>query len=207
MKPIPSSVENFAFGNLKFQALLPDASWLQQQFDNGNAPGMYWAQVWPAAKALCEIIAGTPSLAANKNVLEIAAGLGLPSLLSAKFAASVMATDYIPAAVELMEQSARLNQYSNLRCRVLDWNNCLPDPGIDLLLLSDINYDPSSFEVLYNLLNGFIANGTAVLLSTPQRLMAKDFMQRLLHWQKEIHEVSIQHNSHTVYVSVWLLKK
>lgn len=207
MTPIPSSVENFAFGNATFQALLPDASWLQQQFNNGNAQSIYWAQVWPAAKALCEIIAGQPSLVADKKVLEIAAGLGLPSLLSALFAESVMATDYIPEAVELMEQSAQHNHYSNLRCRVLDWNNYIPDPSIDLLLVSDINYDPASFEILYQLLKGFIQNGTAVLLSTPQRLMAKDFMQRLLHWQKEIHEVSIQHNSHTVYVSVWLLKK
>ena len=73
----------------------------------------------------------------------LAAGLGLPSLLAARYAYEVHASDHIPEAVELMKRSADLNGILNMKCSLLDWN-CLPENiRTDILLLSDINYDPS----------------------------------------------------------------
>ena len=80
-----------------------------------TTPTPYWAQVWPSAYALCEFIATQPEWLQNKKVLELAAGLGLPSLLAAQVATEVVCSDHVPAAVELMQQSIEKNQLTNIK--------------------------------------------------------------------------------------------
>ena len=67
-----------------------------------------------------------------------------------------------------------------MRCRFLDWNYLPPSLRADTLLISDVNYDPIAFETLYAVLKKFLANKAVIILSTPQRLMAKPFIERLL---------------------------
>ena len=205
---IPSSIQNFHFSNTTVQAYVPAQHWIEKQTKkNADAPTPYWAQVWPAAIALCQMIASEPVLVKDKAVLELAAGLGLPSLLAAQFAKEVTASDYMPEAVALMKQSAHHNKLTNMQCRVIDWNRLDKKLCPDVLLLSDINYSPASFETLYKAISNFIQQGTTVLLSTPQRLMAKPFMERLQPWQRKAYNTEVKHNSKTVFASVWLLRK
>ncbi len=205
---IPATIQTFHFANTTVQAYIPFQEWLSNQFENNESTSTpYWSQVWPAAKALCEVIAANPQLVKNKTVLEIAAGLGLPSLLAAQFAKEIVATDYIDDAVEMMKQSAIHNQLRNMQCRLLNWNNPPKNITADVLLLSDINYEPQSFDAVYKLLATFIELNSTILLSTPQRLSAKSFMERLQPWCKQIFEFDITHNSHTVFTSVWLLQQ
>jgi predicted nicotinamide N-methyase len=203
---IPASIETFQFADKQVQAYIPSLEWIQKQFDKDDknaAP--YWAQVWPAAKALCEVIANKPVLVKNKLVLEIAAGLGLPSLLSAQFAKQVIATDYIEDAVEIMKRSADYNKLNNLQCSVMDWNK--PDRKLkpEVLLLSDVNYEPGSFDTLYKVLSNFIEEGAVILLSTPQRLVAKSFMDRLQPWCRKTYNIDVKHKDEIVFTTVWLL--
>ena len=206
---IPAEIQSFRFANTTVQAYIPSHKWIQRQFDKEeqNSPVPYWAQVWPAAKALCEIIAMQPALVENKKVMELAAGLGLPSLLAAQFAKEVSAGDYIPTAVEIMNRSVKYNKIKNMHCAVLDWNKLDKKLNPDVLLLSDINYDPKSFTVLYKVLTDFIEKGTTVLLSTPQRLIAKTFMNRLQPWCREAYQIEIKHKEEIISTSVWLLQK
>ena len=51
-----------------------------------------------------------------------------------------------------------------------------------ILLVSDVNYNPDAFEALYKVFVHFLAAGTTIVLATPQRLMAKPFINRLLHF-------------------------
>ncbi len=205
---IPTSIKTFHFANTQVQAYTPSLEWMQKQFDkdeNNAAP--YWAQVWPAAKALCEVISNEPNWVKDKLVLEIAAGLGLPSLLAAQFATQVIATDYMEDAVEMLKRSAEYNKLSNLECRVMDWNK--PDKKIkpDVLLLSDVNYEPASFDTLHKVLVSFLEKGTTVLLSTPQRLVAKSFMDRLQPYSIKTYSIDVKHKDETVFTSVWILKQ
>jgi len=209
---IPASIESFRFSDELVEALVPDASLIQDDYEQsiaaGNNPAFpYWAQVWPAAKALCEMIAGYPNLVKDKVVLELAAGIGLPSLLAARFAKSVTASDYIPAAVELMQRSVQYSDIENMNAVVLDWNNLDDSVSADVLLLSDINYDPASFEVLYMVLQRFLEKGTTILLSTPQRIQGRAFMAMLEPWCRNKEEITIMYNGSNVYTSVWILKK
>lgn len=46
----------------------------------------YWSKCWPSAIALSNFIAKNQALIQDKQVLELATGLGLPSLVAARFA-------------------------------------------------------------------------------------------------------------------------
>lgn len=208
---IPNQVQVYSFSSQSIDVYVPAAMWAKGLYtkkmtDTGQTVLPYWAQIWPAAKALCEVLASEPALVKNKVVLEIAAGLGLPSLFAAKFAKQVIATDYIKDAVELMKHSASCNHLQNIQCQVMDWNK--PDKKIkpEVVLLSDVNYEPASFDALYALLAAYLRDGATILLSTPQRLIAKSFMGRLQPWCIKTYNIDIPHKNETVFTSVWVLK-
>src|SRR5689334_17781361 len=112
---LQTTLQSFRFADYEFTAFVPDASALQQSFTkqlqtDPSTPAPYWAQVWPSAYALCEFITEQPHWLRNKTVLELAAGLGLPSLLAAQLATEVTCSDYIPDAVEMMQRSIDENK-------------------------------------------------------------------------------------------------
>lgn len=204
---IPSTLQTFYFSRQKVQAFIPSVEWLHHQMNlPGNHPVPYWAQVWPAAKALCEVLAEEPHLLKNKTVLELAAGLGLPSLLAAQFAKEVTATDFIDDAVEMLQRSANYNGLQNFQCRVGNWRECDANLKPEVLLLSDINYDPKDFDDLYKMLIRFINQNTTIIISTPQRLMAKPFMERLTAWIARTYVKEVPHQGGGILISVWVLK-
>ena len=209
---LQTTLQTFHFGNYRFNAFVPEPLSLQQAFtkqlqtDPATA-APYWAQVWPSAYALCEFIATQPHWLQNKTVLELAAGLGLPSLLAAQVATQVTCSDYIPEAVELMQQSIQENKLENIDAMLIDWNHMPNDLSVDVLLLSDINYEPQAFETLFNVIISFLEKGTTILLSTPHRLMAKPFIDRLLPYSKQWEEKIIATATPAVTCSVYVLQQ
>ena len=65
----------------------------------------YWAELWPSGVALAEHV-GERDLA-GRRVLELGAGLGLPSLAAALRGADVLATDWADDAVALLARERR----------------------------------------------------------------------------------------------------
>jgi predicted nicotinamide N-methyase len=179
--------------------------WWRKEKDKGH-PFPYWSQVWPASIALARYLVQHPGFIAGKEVLEIAAGLGLPSMVAAPVAWKVTCTDYIPEAVEAARKSAEQNGFANMDFRVLDWRHLPPDLRYDVLLLSDVNYDPGQFEVLENMLTDFLYKKVTILLCTPQRLFAKDFVSGLLKWCIQSAETTVNHMGEEVTVTVLVLK-
>jgi predicted nicotinamide N-methyase len=208
-----SSARIFQFGDKQITVLVPDAGWMQQDYlerkhKDSSLVFPYWSQVWPAAMGLCNFLAAHTFYIENKKVTELAAGLGLPSLLAAAYASEVHGSDYIPEAVEMMQLSAQENGYSNMQFNVADWNHLPEDQYPDVLLLSDINYEPAAFDQLHYMLIQFLQAGTTILLSTPQRLMAKSFIGRLLPFcvEQEEYSISMDQYEEPVLVSVLVLK-
>jgi len=68
-------------------------------------PFPYWAKVWPSAIALVKVLQTHPSLIRDKKVLELGAGIGLPSLLMASEAKTIQVSDYDSEAVELLRNN------------------------------------------------------------------------------------------------------
>ena len=131
----------------------------------------------------------------------------MPSLVAAKNTLSVLCTDYAEAAIEIAGASARYHGHQNFTTSIVDWTKMTARPKADVLLLSDVNYEPSVFQALQQVINGYLNDGTTILLSTPQRLMAKEFINYLLPFVVETEQINVEQKTDDVAISVFVLKK
>lgn len=180
--PIKLKIKQYSFAGKYISLWVPDEEMLQQQFEKneGNVGVPFWARVWPSALGMCKFLEANTALIQGKRVVEWGAGLGLPSLLSAHFATEVLCTDCSTEAMELVCQSVALNKLRNVNCASFNWHSPEALPAFDVLLLSDINYNPADFEVLIQRLEACLQQGVQIIISTPQRIMAKPFVEKLL---------------------------
>jgi predicted nicotinamide N-methyase len=199
---LPSTIQEFVFKNTTVQLVVPNVDAVQQWYmqQTTEMPFPYWAKVWPASIALANFIAKNPILIQQKNVLEIAAGLGLPSLVVAEFANTICCSDYVQEPLYFVMQSIQVNQLKNISCEMLDWNQLPKNIVADVLLLSDINYEPASFESLLNMLQQFLQQSTTIILATPQRLMAKPFIEQLLPYCIQQENIVVQETGVSILV-------
>ena len=142
----------------------------------------YWARLWPAGLALARFLDKHCHLVADKQVLEIGAGLGLPGMVAAQWAAQTTLTDVYEAAVSLLAANTRANGLKRVSSSVFNWQHLQQAPSGDVVLLSDVNFNPADDETLLHLIEHYLGLGSSVLLSTPERLWAKPFVSQLLPW-------------------------
>ena len=100
----------------------------------------YWAELWPAARALAEALPDVAGL----RVVELGCGLGLPALVAAAKGATVTATDWSPDAIALLRENAARNGLA-LRAEVRDWREPWAD-RFDLALAGDVLYERRNVE-------------------------------------------------------------
>src|SRR5437764_5727180 len=132
----------------------------------------YWAELWPSGVALAEVVAGLD--VRGVRVLELGAGLGLPSLAAALGGAEVLATDWAEDAVALLRANAARNGIA-LRAEVARWDE--PDrfeAGWDLVLAADVLYEARNAEQLLALLPRLQAR--EIVVAEPGRPFAKEFL-------------------------------
>jgi predicted nicotinamide N-methyase len=139
----------------------------------------YWAELWASGVALARVV---PSLdVAGRRVLELGAGLGLPSLAAALLGADVLATDWADDAVALLRANARRNSI-RLRVRRVRWDE--PEPLLrgapwELVLCADVLYEQRNAAQLLELLPRL---GGEIVLADPGRPFLKGF---LAHWSSD----------------------
>lgn len=136
----------------------------------------YWAELWPSGVALAAAVAQLDLR--GSRVLELGAGLGLPSLAAALGGAEVLATDWAADAVELLRDNAARNGIV-LRAEQVRWD--APEPLLrgapwDLVLGADLLYEARNAEQLETLLPLL---GAEALLAEPGRPFARGFLERL----------------------------
>ena len=172
-----------------------------------TTPFPFWAKIWPSSIAMLNVLKAHPHMIQNKHVLELGAGIGLPSLMMADLAKSIQVSDYNLEAVELLQKNIEHLQLQNVEALQLDWNN-LPDAKhAEVVILSDVNYDPTQFDVLIALIDKFIHQGSTIILSTPQRIMASPFVQKLVSFIIERHEALVDENGIPKEISILVLSK
>ncbi|HYA09054.1 MAG TPA: 50S ribosomal protein L11 methyltransferase [Gaiellaceae bacterium] len=143
----------------------------------------YWAELWPSGVALARAVGGLDL--AGVRVLELGAGLGLPSLAAALGGAEVLATDWAEDAVELLRRNAERNGIS-LRAAAVRWDE--PEPLLReapwrLVLGADLLYERRNADQLLELLPRL---GRDALLADPGRPFAKGFLERAVErWRIE----------------------
>jgi hypothetical protein len=172
-----------------------------------NTPFPFWAKLWPSSIALLDILEAQPQLIQNKHVLEIGAGIGLPSLMMADIAKSIQISDYDKEAVTLLQKNIEHLQLQNAEALQLDWNNVPENLNPEVILLSDVNYDPAQFDLLISLIDKFIRQGCTIILSTPQRIMASPFVQNLESYIQAQYEALVDENDIPKEISILVLSK
>lgn len=152
----------------------------QQQLHGTSIPFPYWTRLWASAVALASYIIRNNLLLRNKRVFEAGAGLALPSFIASKYALQVTCSDYLQETIDLMNRNIQHLSISNIEAKIYDWQKMSKGINADILLLSDVNYHPSSFPDLMNLIESFLSSkGKIILLSTPQRLAGKEFIHMI----------------------------
>ncbi len=195
----------YNWGTSFVDVLVPDADLAAIHYQDGPLPQRadgFWTRVWPSAIALCDYLEKYPELIKDKLVWEIAAGLALPSLYSARLAKRVYSTDYSEDAVNNIEASILLNGNSNMEAAVWDILEGTPPWQYDILLVSDINYDQNLHPALLDLLMDAIHKGRSVLLATPDRLAGRDFLTRLMPYciQQDTEQIDADGNRIGVFL-------
>jgi predicted nicotinamide N-methyase len=190
--PIPKKVSEV------FQAL-------QQHQTDTSFP--YWARLWPSAIALAGYLQKNTHLIQAKWVAELASGIGLPSLVAAGYAQKVWCSDLVAEAMEVVAKSAAHYQLENITAVACNWEHLPAALKPDVLLMSDVNYDPAAFASLEKVFQYFLEMGTTILLASPQRLMARPFIEKLLPFvvEQSVEEVTIDHQPATI--SIFVLRK
>lgn len=190
---LPFSLHRQTFNGISL--LVPDPEevkeWYTRSLQEGNNPAFpYWTKMWSSALGMVEYLSAKQHLVRDKNVLEVGAGLGLPSLYAAQFASRVIVTDYLPEAVELLDLN--IGNLNNISALLLDWRSLPSSLKTELLLLSDLNYEPDAFEDLLKMIKHFLLLGTHIIIATPQRIMTREFVGLVEKWvrKKVVVEVS-----------------
>jgi predicted nicotinamide N-methyase len=143
----------------------------------------------------------------NKHVLELGAGIGLPSLMMADITKSIQISDYNLDAVELLRKNIEYLELENAEALKLDWN-ALPEAiHPEVVILSDVNYDPTQFETLTKLIERFLHQGSTIILSTPQRIMASSFVLALSTLIIADYVELVDENGVTIEISILVLSK
>jgi predicted nicotinamide N-methyase len=146
-----------------------------ERFDREDEFLPYWAELWPSGLALARALEGRPLR--GRRVLELGCGLGLPSLVAARAGADVLATDWAPEALSLLERNAGRNGIG-LRSARVDWR--MADPLVregpwDLVLGADLLYEERNVDPLLALLERL---DTDAWIADPGRAAADAFFAR-----------------------------
>lgn len=141
----------------------------------------YWAELWPSGVALARRVAVRSLRGAR--VLELGCGLGLPSLAAALAGGRVLATDWSPQAIELLEDNAERNGAMLETARV-DWARpaaIVERAPWDLVLAADVLYLQANVDAALRLVPRLLAPGGVLRLADPHRAGTRDFLAAARH--------------------------
>lgn len=166
----------------------------------------FWAKIWPSAMALSLFLQQNGDLIINKRVLEIGAGIGLPSFSIANQVADLTITDYADDAVVLMQKNIEFVGCKNIKALIADWNSFPSSIDAEVVLLSDTNYAPSEFESLIKLIHDFIHKGATIILATPERITSSPFIEKLAFYITQQELIELSYNGEKTSIGLFVLK-
>jgi len=154
----------------------------------------YWADLWPSGIVLAAHLS-TMDLE-GLRVLEVGAGLGLPSMVALRRGADILATDWYPEALEFARANAAANRLRReLPTLVADWGDppaeLLGAPPWDLVIGADVAYENRHGPQLAALILRLVRPGGTVLIADPRRPAASSLVTEMREagWRHERTEV------------------
>lgn len=172
-----------------------------------ETPFPFWAKIWPSSIAMSAFLNENPQWIENKKILEIGAGIGLPSFSIASLAKEVIISDHAADAIDLMNKNIKHLELTNTSASCLDWNHFPDEIKADTILLSDVNYAPEQFDSLIKLLTRFLNNGSTLILTTPHRIMGIPFIEKLKQFIQHQSNNQVIEKNQITDISVYVFEK
>lgn len=154
----------------------------------------YFGILWPASIGLAEYLQQHHAELRGKSVLELGAGLGLPSLVALHAGAQVLTTDFHPDVEFYFERNC---QHSVLKgdYRRLNWRESAEDIGLfDIVMGSDVLYESKHPREVVKGLRRFVKPGGMILLADPGRAYLGQFLTAMkeegLREEVSLHEAA-----------------
>lgn len=138
-----------------------------------------WAEAWPAARGLAAYFLQGPLLE-GKTVLELGAGVGLPGVACGLQDAAVTFSDFQRHALRLCAANARLHRLACYRLLLADWRTFSCRERFDMILASDVAYEPRLLPSLKAVLLEVSKPGGSIYFSHPGRPVTFTFIEELL---------------------------
>jgi predicted nicotinamide N-methyase len=139
-----------------------------------------FGSLWPAAEGLASYLLQKNWPLRGQRVLEIGCGLGFPSLLCARLGAQVETMDHHPGVASLLARNCQRNQLKALTFHLTSFQNAKTRLGTyDLIIGSDILYEPELYPQLENFIQRHAGQKCHVLIADPGRYAVSRFGSRL----------------------------
>lgn len=167
----------------------------------------YWAKIWASAYAMLQFLQEQPLWIQNKMVLEIGAGIGVPSLSIAAQTHKIIISDYAADSVAVIQKNIEHLKLTNALAVCIDWNHIPDDIIADTILLSDTNYEIAAHNHLVSVIDTSINKGSTVIVATPNRLASNPFIESVSKYMYHSTYYSINENETTSQIVVMVLKK
>lgn len=147
----------------------------------------YWADLWPAAVMLAEVVLAEPwdERGANLEALEFGCGLGISGMAALGRGLHVTFSDVDEAAVQLAASNARLNGFREFETAAIDLR-AIPDRQFPVLLAADVCYEVRLTEAVAKFVKAALAPDGLALLTDTDRYSA-----RPLRWLLDQQELDV----------------
>ena len=143
----------------------------------------YWADVWPSSRVLAarvRHVALLDGIRPGERVLELGCGSGVVAVAAAKAGYRVTATDYYEDACRFTRANVWRATGAECEARMVDWRAMPEDLGyFDLVLASDVLYEPRYAELVSRAIVRTLARGGVALVADPGRLAAPAFLEEV----------------------------
>ncbi len=167
----------------------------------------FWAKIWASSKALTDFLKSKPEWIQGKKVLEMGAGIGVPSFSIAHLVNEIIISDYNKDAVKLLEKNIAYLNLKNTKAMCLDWNDFQVNLPADIVLLSDINYAPDQFNALLLVIKQYLMMGARIIIATPQRIMGISFIKAIEAYITYADVITIIEENLQTDISILMLSK
>lgn len=138
----------------------------------------YFGVLWPAGLGLSYFLQDHPEFINGKSVLELGAGLGLPSLVATTLGAKVLTTDFHPDVEEYFLRNCRHSSVHG-EFRRLNWREEDVEETFDVVMGSDVLYESKHPQEVARGLRRFLKPGGRIILADPGRNYLDTFLQAI----------------------------
>ncbi|XP_058056907.1 histone-arginine methyltransferase METTL23 [Anopheles bellator] len=176
-------IKRFVFGSKSRNGTAHSGEKLEILIPELPLPG-YSFYTWPSAHVLAWFLWERRNSLVGKRILELGAGTALPGILAAKCGAHVTLSDCstLPKTLEHIHRCCRVNNLlpaKDIEIIGLTWglfhDQALQLGPVDLIIASDVFYDPSVFEEI-------LVTISFVLESNPGAKFIFTYQERSADW-------------------------